>query len=175
MQIVEGSKNRACSREIPPSFKLHFCANTGIVLSLSEYFGDFPLDKKEHNSFSLDKHQLWGNFSLCPLSQGVKSGFMRFNSSMAGSSLGFCCTNFPWIARSSILDLACLITVCKSDLPCSTWSIKANHFSISITIRCCSLRGGKGIKVFTIISFDILGCAPPPPFAINSFLWDNKK
>ena len=52
LQIVEGSKNRACSREIPPSFKLHFCANTGIVLSLSEYFGDFPLDKKEHNSFS---------------------------------------------------------------------------------------------------------------------------
>ena len=48
-------------------------------------------------------------------------------------------------------------------------------FSISITMRCCSERGGKGIKVFTIISFDILGCAPPPPFAINPFLCDNKK
>ena len=79
------------------------------------------------------------------------------------------------MARSRILLLVCLIVFCKSALPCSTWSIKANHFSISITMRCCSERGGKGIKVFTIISFDILGCAPPPPFAINPFLCDNKK
>ena len=42
--------------------------------------------------------------------------------------------------------LICLIVVCKLTLPCSIWSIKANHFSISVTIRCCSTRGGNDYK-----------------------------
>ena len=34
---------------------------------------------------------------------------------------------------------------------------KANIFSICRTIRCCSARGGRGIWVETIFSFDIFG------------------
>jgi len=54
--IVLGSKNRACPNEIPPSFKLHFCANTGNSLS-SEYLGDLPLDKNIQSSESVHQHQ----------------------------------------------------------------------------------------------------------------------
>ena len=49
------------------------------------------------------------------------------------------------MARSRILLLTCLIVACKSALSRSIWSIIANHFSISVTIRCCSANGGSGI------------------------------
>jgi len=36
-----------------------------------------------------------------------------------------------------------------------------------LIIRICSAFGGKGMYVLTIFSFDMLGCAPPPPNFIN--------
>ena len=45
-----------------------------------------------------------------------------------------------------------------------------NALSMALTIRRCSGRGGRGIIVPTIFSLEIFCCAPPPPFAINSFL-----
>ena len=44
------------------------------------------------------------------------------------------------------------MTVCKSDLSCSIWSIKVNQRSISVTILCCSAKGGSGNKVEEAVS-----------------------
>ena len=113
----------------------------------------------EQTSLTVTEYQPCGNFLLCPLSQGVKSGFMRFNNSMAGSSFGSCGTSLPWMARSRILLLVCLIVVCKSSFPCSIWSIRQNQSFNFWEILCCSFNGGTGTMTSLIVATDNPGCA----------------
>ena len=65
------------------------------------------------------------------------------------------------MARSSILLLACLMIVCKSDLFWSIWLMRENHRFISFIIRFCSVRGGKGIGIDFIKSVLRFGWAAP--------------
>ena len=100
------------------------------------------------------QHQLFGSWLVsCALSQGVNLGFIRFRSSMAGSSLGSCGKSLPWMARSRILDLACAIDICKSSFADSRVSIKVNHLSTVVTMRNCSSWGGNGNCIVSKLYF----------------------
>ena len=68
------------------------------------------------------------------------------NNTEAGSSEESCGTNLPWIAKSRILDFACLMAVCKSDLSLSIESIRVRFFLTCYTISFCSFKGGSGTK-----------------------------